>query len=217
MPRKLDPKIIRPGDTVRIINPEMFVRCGYPISLTDVYVKIEKEYEDFLDKIIEEFHHRVLGDEKTTPLLDSKEWEFATNYSKSCSGPFRNKTKIKLTYALAYEFTHFKGFGGTTRKIYTKTEEDLRDKEFKVYSTFKVNTGDYYPPSYCPPSYDEMCGEWNPGGLENMKSHKILELCDPDFISSVYTSPVQIEAKNVRKLENGRYPRSRETGTTEQR
>ena len=32
---KKDPKIIRVGDKVRIVNPEMFVRCGYPMTKQD--------------------------------------------------------------------------------------------------------------------------------------------------------------------------------------
>jgi len=53
--RKLDPKIIRVDDYVRIDNPEMFVRCGYPLSLNDMC----KEVEDIFGKVIEDLIYSV--------------------------------------------------------------------------------------------------------------------------------------------------------------
>jgi hypothetical protein len=52
--KKLDPKIIRVGDTVKVINPLIFERCGYPLGLTDGYKILEgyrKELDQFLYSI----------------------------------------------------------------------------------------------------------------------------------------------------------------------
>src|ERR1035437_6191904 len=54
--RKLDPKIIRIGDKIKIINPEIITRVGYPMSFNDAIEDVEKIYRneiiDFLNKTI---------------------------------------------------------------------------------------------------------------------------------------------------------------------
>ena len=53
--KKLDPKIIRRGDIVRIKNPEMFIRCGYPLSFPDVCEEVSEIHKEdilkFIDKV----------------------------------------------------------------------------------------------------------------------------------------------------------------------
>ena len=64
--RKLDPKIIRNGDRVRIVTPEIFVRCGYPLCKADLREDIAKNY----GKIIEDLIYSV---EKGDKLLTRDE------------------------------------------------------------------------------------------------------------------------------------------------
>ena len=38
--KKINPKIIRIGDTVKIVKPNIFIRCGYPLSKNEAKKEI---------------------------------------------------------------------------------------------------------------------------------------------------------------------------------
>ena len=65
MSKKLDPKIIRVGDMVRIDNPEMFIRCGYPMSLEDACKEVDELFGDdilrLLDSVATDDHLKMVS------------------------------------------------------------------------------------------------------------------------------------------------------------
>lgn len=168
-------KIIRVGDLVRVINPQVFVRVGY--NLTKQIVK----------------ESLITNEEKTSiaQLISKKE----TAYNLDLWSPVENKVFDEMLDSLAYLKLKRNGFGGKERKIFTEYNSDLLNKELKVESKRFVKTGFYQPGGvfgYFEPEYE-------PAYLEKEKSNIILKLYDPDNLD-LCVSPVEIEAKNVLKI-----------------
>ena len=79
-------------------------------------------------------------------------------------------------------------FGGRTRSIHTKSASDIKGRTFYVTGIKFVKTGEYFSPSGGYNYEGEF--DYDPGGLTNEKTHKILEF-SYGFQSN------WIEAKNV--------------------
>jgi hypothetical protein len=127
--RKLDPKIIRVGDEVKVINPECFLRCGYPLTKLDVYQEVEEKYNR---QIYELIRHTGMHD------------------------PKYHLVKYKIIDALAYGLLKQRRFGGHERKIYTDTWKELHNKigvvrKIKFVTTGTYNAGGGYAEDYDPP------------------------------------------------------------------
>ena len=115
--KKKDPKIIRIGDTVKIIEPRFFVRCGYPLSVEEAALYIQEKHEIQVNSFLED-----LG------LRD-----------------FVNHGEIYR--ALGYAHCKSRGFGGNNREIYDMKLDELKNLKYEVMSTFFVKTGIYVPAS----------------------------------------------------------------------
>lgn len=195
---RLDPKVIRSGDRVKIINPEVFVRCGYPLCKEDLKEELYKKYGRIIDSLLcsarndKEF---VLTDEPSSNLFEE------TKYNS------------EIINILASVQLVAKKFGGKERKIFTQRYDALKDKIFYVAGKRIVVTGEYVP-GYGGGMFSEDC---EPPYLTGVKTHKILllDLCrkeiDEDFKTKHMRSnlwikhqPVEIEAKNVEKLPDER-------------
>jgi hypothetical protein len=188
--------IIRVGDSVRVINPEMFVRCGYNLCLEDVYDKIvaerSKEIEDFVDK----FFNKVTNI-NVTDINEKEENPEGIHkiFAVDC-GTELSRTGQEIAKALAYSEIKIKGFGGKERKLFTKREEKFTNEIFYVHSIKIHKTGIYYPPGggyYCG-EYDYECG-----GLKNPKTHKILSV-SPRNTRLLSFEDIRIEAIHVEKI-----------------
>lgn len=184
--RLMRPKI---GDSVRINTPSMFVRCGYPMTISEVKEDIESnnlaEIEDFINDII-----------------GNKEIDIMSSRFK-----IRKRSIQEIVSALAYEKMRFNGFGGRTRSIYTEDVENLRGKVAKVIGTKMCVTGDYV---HGYGGYDYYSGgyEYEPAYLMNQKHHRILIL---DYIPAIVHGCFQniysgsmIEDCHVTKVESER-------------
>lgn len=185
---------IKVGDKVTIINPEFFVRCGYPMTFEQACKEVEekfckeKDVMDFLCKI-------GLVEEKNKYLVD-KDYTLI-------------RTKDKIIGALGYYYLgRVKRFGGSERKIYTIRKEDYvkinTDNVWKVTKYKMVVTGTYYPPGGGYNYYGEY--DYEPGGLSNMEQHKILQLehgwpfiRPVDNFNEYQFGEGWIEAKNVER------------------
>jgi hypothetical protein len=171
-------EIIKIGDRIKIVNPQMFIRCGYPLDLQEltkeISIKYYEEIKAFVDKI-------VFPEEKRTKnslfalgiRLKEKEREFED-----------------IARHLAYRIIAKKKFGGNERTIYTKERVDLKGKEFLVVNTKTVVTGTYFPPS-------GDRDEFESGGLTHMKQHKILSLSPRRYRKEEL---LRIEVCHVKKL-----------------
>ncbi len=111
----------------------------------------------------------------------------------------------KVCREIAYARLKNTGFGGSERKIHTERHEEHKDKIFTVIDIKFCKTGIYYSPSGGGSYYDEY-DSYEPGGLDNEKTHKILYL-SPAVLSLISKHHLRamddllmIEATNVEKV-----------------
>lgn len=168
--------VFRTGDVVKIVKPLMFVRCGYPRTL-----------EEETHAVIMAFGPKI------------------TEVFRECGGPVW--TGCREFKRVASEIAHARlrsnGFGGRDRKIYTKENPAIAEKEFVVVGKKVVKTGRYYSPS----GYGE---DWEPGGLINCETHVIVQVAERESIirldgkniaAGAWSRPFWIESTNIVKIE----------------
>ena len=200
--RKLDPKIIRVGDTVKVVTPILFIRCGYPLSLADV----EKEVEELFGNVVEDFLNSMGGDHLM--LRDEKgKYEDGT-FVGIIPNPSNRKKASSKSYKeiikdLANTRMKVKGFGGIERTLHTETYEAAKGHETTVDSVKIVKTGQYQAASG---GYDYYGGEYEyePPYLDDEKTHKILtlNLYKKNPTEDEKFSPIKIEAVHVEKVKS---------------
>ncbi len=173
MTKRKYPKV---GEMVRIDNPEVFIRCGYPM---DLFVERSRIYEECGDQI-REFIRNLL------PLLDK--------YT------YIDHTASEISKALAYYNAKHNGFGGNERKIYTEYHEALKGKIYLVHERKTVMTG-VYNNGYSGYRAEEW--DYQPPFLSKMKAHIILMLRDPKLVSHTrHNFNIAIEAIHVSIVED---------------
>lgn len=145
--RKLDPKVIRAGDQVRILNPRFVVRVGYPKVVKDYYAEVEKEFGDHID--------RFLGLSHSRPF---RGWG---------DGPDQPADRSRIIRTLAYSKAKQDGFGGKSRSIHLAYDPAFAQQIATVSSVRTAMTGMYGGP-YEP--------EYGSGGLADMKPVRIIEV-----------------------------------------
>ena len=204
--RKLDPKIIRVNDNVKIVTPESFVRCGYPLCKADLKQGIYEAY----GKVIQDLIYSAGQGNK---FIKQNENGGYPGTKRLFGEDFPHPLDINNEFIdlLASIQLKAKGFGGNTRGIFTKSYPTIKDKIFRVSHIRFVTTGERIPGSRYRGYWDDEC---EPPMLINTKTHKILELdlckkdIDDDFKTKhlkTNTAPwieymsVEIEAKNVEK------------------
>jgi len=166
-------------DKVKIIAPEFFVRCGYPLSLQDALEAVDKS---------------EVG-EKARALL--KEVGLKSHWGVINSQP--TKWYDRMLKVLAVGWLEQRRYGGTERTIHTKRLEELEGKVFQVIGQKFYRTGTYVPAT-------QFADEWEPPTLVNQVSHRILLLgqlySEPwTDITSFSSWPLRIEACHVEKVE----------------
>ena len=169
--------IIRIGDKVKIINPEIFQRVGYPLTKQEIIDKFTKDEK----AIIEE-------------LMNS----FGVSYSSGffCLAPARNQDVFdRIADALAYGRIRQQGYGGKERKIYTKYDKDLLNVNAVVTNRKVVNTGIYN--SAWGDEYD-----YEPAYLGKQQSHVILTVVPNVWEHDTITTyrEVKIEKIHLEKI-----------------
>ena len=173
--RKLDPKIIRVGDTIKILDPQLFIRCGYPLCLRDM----ESEVEEYFENIIEDLTYSVGRGNQFMQRNDKGLYLDQSKVKNSSFGSSRQSRHSREYYKILRELASVrikvKNFGGNDRKIYTEKYEMSKDKEALVAKVKFVKTGLRVSGSS---NYDSYSGhnDYDPPYLENEKTHKILEL-----------------------------------------
>jgi hypothetical protein len=164
-----DKSRIKIGDYVRIDNPEMFVRCGYPLSIQDMRKEIKDNHFIDIEKFIISIVH---GEDKV------KDFNLTNVVSHKDTYLNKSKTSQAIIDLLAYEMLRHRNFGGRERSIHTKIVEENRGKIVQVNGTKMCVTGNYVAGSG---SMDYWSGEYDyePPYLENQKSHRILSVYIP--------------------------------------
>jgi hypothetical protein len=154
------------GTRVRIVTPERFVRCGYPmtpaIAAKELMANHEQDIIEFLEKL-------GIAQGLTEVILNP-----------STDGPKKvlraeHRAVKRLAGDLGYFYTGAKGFGGRERKIFTTPSPEDEGLIGFISESRSVMTGHYYGPSG---GYDSYSGEYDydPGGLDGMKSNRIHRL-----------------------------------------
>ncbi|MFA7219193.1 MAG: hypothetical protein WC119_01640 [Synergistaceae bacterium] len=192
MSKQKDKNYPRVGDFVRIDNPQMFIRCGYPLGINDVREEIRKNHL----KKIEDFITGILCEEGNgNKSLDNSFGDLRNNVPSICAW--------KIINALAYERLKAKKFGGRERSIHTEFDKNAKGKIFKINKTRCVMTGTYSPPSG---GYDYWSGEYDyePGYLNNQERHRILMLSPCEYTENVWSMGgyYEIEDCHVTKIED---------------
>lgn len=174
--KKTKKEVFRICDQVKIINPEFFVRVGYPF---------DKEYA--IRNLISEKEKSTLRELLGFSLLYSERHQRT------------EKTYFEMLDRLAYHKLQLARFGGSERKIFTKRKEEFLNKEASVLTKRVVQTGirEYY--SDYDPEEDRNGGYY---GLANQKSHVILEINSFDRDEITSGPYLWIEEKNVEKIKN---------------
>lgn len=180
--------LIKSGDKVRIINPQIFVRCGYPLCIADVIKTIDQKI------IIDCLVQCGVG---TFDQIESV-IKFHPHHKMQ-------RAYKEISGGLALAIMISKRFGGSERKIYTDNRPELVGKIVRVESKRQVVTGDRYPG--CGPGYygDEAEGP----SLENQERHTLIKFC-PIYYENGHISGgmiicgedrLEIEQSNVEKVD----------------
>lgn len=170
--RKRDRERIRVCDRVRIVTPELFIRCGYPLTLQSETAAVQEEFGEQIQELLLKsgMHHDGLSLSSHRSMLQ--------------------ETVKKVAREIAYGRNYQKHFGGSERKIYTQTVEKWRDKIVQVKGIQIVKTGHYMSGGFS--DYERW--EYEPPELESQKAHKILFFSDESF------EELGIEAIHVEKI-----------------
>jgi len=101
------------GDQVKIVEPQFFVRCGYPTTLSSAM----KEF------------------------MTAEQRESLNQLMKSFGIRYNGKVHKELQKSLSYHLALKHGFGGNERQIYIQYLEEWKDKTLYVCDKRVVQTG----------------------------------------------------------------------------
>lgn len=191
---KLDPNIIRVGDKVKIVNPEFFDRCGYPMSLKSAIDEVSNKFKPQIMKLLSAMFKESLSEKHYDREMLEKDLDMLMAYN-----PY-NRHFEEIAKAAGSVWIKSNGYGGDERRIYTKICEDYRGKIAIVDSIRMVKTGDYVPASGGNDYWGES--DYEPAYLTNQKSHKILSIFYPRLISTgEYNEIEEIHVEKIQKEE----------------
>lgn len=155
------PDIIRAGDVVRVVDPRIVLRVGYPKSPANYLADICEKHEAAL--------REIFGYKAARPTLaESLKAPSIEDRVANMPGPLQ-----RVLHDLAYLACKREGFGGKERRVHlSEPMPDWAGAEFKVAWVRSAVEGDYFPPSR---SYDHWSGarEDEPGGLENQRVRRL--------------------------------------------
>ena len=141
-------QVIRIGDTVKIITPERFIRCGYPFDQVKATDNLIDHYRDDIDAFIAKIDPNPKYPKTYIPEGDLR----------ALCGRIARIVAIR------------DGFGGRERSLHTERDEALTGLRCTVSAKKVHKTGSYFGPS-ASDDYD-----FEPGGLSDEKTHVILTL-----------------------------------------
>ena len=178
---KLNKTIFRVGDRVKIINPEFFVRVGYPLTkeIAKETLISQKQRELICHLLGENYVIDKVGyaDPKADDIFMTDSNKYGCYY--------------EILDVLAYHEIAKRNFGGKERKIYTKTLEEFRNKEAVIQKKRTVKTGEYHH------GRNWGDGDYDPPYLSDEKSHIILTI---DISNCWNLEAREIESINLEKL-----------------
>ena len=142
--------VIRVGDKVEIIKPEVYLRTGYPLSTQDIIEKhITQEERELLDKLAATVGYK--------------------RFNSDMFGLGSDAEYDKLEYAFARAKLRSMLWGGRERTVHIKEEPDFLNCIGIVHSKKYVKTGTYCDSGSHQGYYDEY-PEYEPAYLKNEKT-----------------------------------------------
>lgn len=108
-------QVYRIGDEVKILSPEIFIRCGYPLTIKDVINKVECQTRSEIVKAIEKISIPSWREEK--------------------------KLVNDIANILSRYYLRTINFGGSKREIFTTYNDTYKDKIAIVKNKRVVKTG----------------------------------------------------------------------------
>lgn len=177
------PIAIKEGDVIRVTRPIFVTRVGYPKTVKDYLTQeVMRAAEEFVRKFNPKVHiarSRIFGvDDITTQDM--------------------NRSTALIAREIAYVLAKKDGFGGRQRKLFTVKVPEAKGQEFYVDGVRTAKTGTYFPP--CPTTdWESGYKEWEPGGLEDLKTHRLLRISTPFATTELrpFGEYLEIERKNV--------------------
>lgn len=164
-------------DVVKVIEPAIVIRVGYPLTKNDALNAAEKEYGEK----IHAFMCEIGAAQPDDPFLNFPE------YDPCLYGDLLN--------AVSSYWLKQKNYGGRERKIYTETDERIKETTWRVLSKRTVKTGIYNRGGYSggwdgEPDYD-------PPYLQDERTHVLLALEPVTLTLSDIPWRIEVEAANV--------------------
>jgi hypothetical protein len=184
--------IIREYDRVKIVNPQIFVRSGYPLTIQMVKdTVITKEQKDAIWTMLKSFNVRKVPGDILPGVYEMKDlWD---------------KDYSKVMDVMARIVLRQQGWGGSERKIYTEEIPGLLNATGEVWNKRVVKTGIYCAGCTYKKYWDEY-DEYDPPGLADEKTHVILKVyvtptCDNISGKLLCGGDIEIEKCNVVKID----------------
>jgi hypothetical protein len=112
------------NDTVQIVTPEFFVRCGFPLDEKDEATHIRQNYGPKLLQFIQ-----TLG------------IETSTGKRLKVEDIIKSKIFYEVCDSIAWGICNMEDFGGKEKTIYTKSFPELENRIFQVIDVKHVTTG----------------------------------------------------------------------------
>jgi hypothetical protein len=160
---KAKPKYAKVGDRVRIVEPLMFKRCGYPLDPRAVRDKFAMEIHELTKRAVLAVRGVAL------PKHEDQVEDVSLRYFEVHRGDQWNLfERAVVGFILQRE-----GFGGRERTVHEVEVAEYKGRTATVTAKQTVMTGTYYAPSCGYNGYDY---DYDPGGLEDMKAHVIYTL-----------------------------------------
>lgn len=198
------------GESVRIVTPRQFIRCGYPLSIKDVMNRESLEIEQDFERVFAALENKAAlkpsAPESTSDWLEGLAAASIVGASSASA-----TVHGMLCAAIAAYRLEKQNFGGDSRRIIEDGSGPFEcGQVWKVTAKRFVKTGKRYA-SWG--GQDSYTGEWDyePGGLEGEQTHcvysverlshaaKILAVhCesapDPDLLTPLLTALLTKEA-----------------------
>jgi hypothetical protein len=197
--KRLNPKVIRRGDLITIENCMFFVRCGYPLCISDLAKDILERRKKEIYQLIELEFPGYFNRKSILGSVALKETTDADDLAE------------QVAKKLAMEKIVWERYGGSEREIYEKSIPDLKNEEFIVSEVNFVKTGTRIAGRG---SYYSYFGEYefDPPTFDVDKTYKILTLQYKDSNQelrleylNLKDEDLRIRADNVKKLVSGPY------------
>lgn len=193
-----DKNLIRIGDKVKVINPDIVDRCGYPLTRQIVKdTMITKEQKDAIITMM-----RAFSGGTPIPIVEELPQDLFYVQQDDVPPDVDFDTYDKILDSFVFQILKDKNFGGRERILHITHRESLRDKAGWVSERKVVKTGTYKGGggSY---SYDGDF-DYEPPYLDNEETHVLFKF-RPDYNYNDVCQDIKfwgawIEKKDLEKI-----------------